>query len=136
VTYRLSFAITRDYSAGDAIRLPVTLNSGGEQVRADAFVDTGAPCCVFKRELAVSLGIDVEAGAPVHFGTVTGGFDAYGHTLTLETLGYSFDGAVYFAAHERLPRNVLGRRGWLDRVRLGLVDYDGKMYLSKYDDEG
>ncbi len=134
MTHHLSFALTHDYSAGDAIRLPVTLIAGGEEIRADAFVDTGATYCIFKREIAVSLGIDVEAGTRLRVGTVTGGFDAYGHTLTLETLGYSFDITVYFAAQDGLPRNVLGRRGWLDRVRLGLVDHDAKLYLSRYDD--
>jgi hypothetical protein len=43
---------------------------------------------------------------------------------------------VYFAAHEGLPRNVLGRRGWLDHVRLGLVDHDAKLYMSGYEEEG
>lgn len=60
-------------------------------------------------------------------------FQAYGHTLSLTTLGLTFDEAiVYFA--EGLRRNVLGRRGWLDQVRLGLVDYDRTLYLSRYDD--
>jgi hypothetical protein len=27
---------------------------------------------------------------------------------------------------------VLGRVGWLDRVRLGLVDHDGSLYLAPY----
>jgi hypothetical protein len=134
VTHQLSFALTHDYSAKDAIRLAVTLISGDEVIKTDAFLDTGATYCIFKREIAVSLGIDVEAGEVVRVGTVTGGFDAYGHTLTLETLGYSFDITVYFVAHDGLPRNVLGRRGWLDHVRLGLVDHDGKLYLSRYND--
>jgi len=134
VTHQQSFALKHYYSAGDAIRLPVTLISGGEEIRADAFLDTGATYCIFRREVAVSLGIDVEAGASVRVGTVTGGFDAYGHTLTLETLGYSFEVMVYFAAHDGLPRNVLGRRGWLDRVRLGLIDHDAELYLSGYND--
>lgn len=135
MTHRLSFAVAYNYSADEAIRLPVTLRSGAEEVRADAFVDTGATYCVFRREVAASLGIDVEAGAPLRVGTVAGGFDAYGHALTLKTLSYSFDVTVYFAAHEGLPRNVLGRRGWLDQVRLGLVDHDGRLYLSGYGDE-
>lgn len=134
MTHQLSFALKHDYSAGDAIQLPVTLICGGEEIRADAFVDTGATYCIFRREVAMSLGIDVEAGASVRIGTVTGGFDAYGHTLTLETLGYSFEVMVYFAAHDGLPRNVLGRRGWLDRLRLGLVDHDAELYLSSYND--
>jgi hypothetical protein len=63
-----------------------------------------------------------------------GSFDAYGHTVTLETLRYSFDVTVYFAAHEGFRRNVLGRRGWLDQVQLGIVEYEGKLYLSRYNE--
>ncbi|MBI3423083.1 MAG: hypothetical protein HY011_09100 [Acidobacteria bacterium] len=37
---------------------------------------------------------------------------------------------VYFAASVDIPVNVLGRVGWLDRVRLGLVDYNCHLYLS------
>ena len=136
MTHRLTFAVAHDYSSGEAIRLPVTLSSGGEEIRADAFVDTGATNCIFGREIAASLGLDLEAGTRLRIGTVTGGFDAYGHTVTLETLGYSFEVTIYFASHEGLPRNVLGRRGWLDQVRLGLVEHDGRLYLSRYDVEG
>ena len=54
--------------------------------------------------------------------------------LTLETLGYSFDVTVYFAVNESFTRNVLGRRGWLDQLRLGIVEYESKLYLSRYDE--
>jgi hypothetical protein len=37
---------------------------------------------------------------------------------------------VYFAAHESFTRNVLGRRGWLDLVRLGQAEYVSKLYLA------
>ena len=37
-----------------------------------------------------------------------------------------------FAEDEAFQRNVLGRRGFLEPVILGLVDYEGKLYLSKY----
>jgi hypothetical protein len=40
---------------------------------------------------------------------------------------------VYFAKDESFTRNVLGRQGWLDRVKLGLIDYEGRLFLSKYD---
>lgn len=53
----------------------------------------------------------------------------------LTTLGFSFDMMVYFAQDVVFKRNVLGRRGRLDQGRLGLIDYDGKIYLSR-DDEG
>lgn len=49
-------------------------------------------------------------------------------------LGIETTATVYFAVEEEFPVNALGRVGWLDRVRLGLIDYDGRLYLSAYDD--
>ncbi len=37
-----------------------------------------------------------------------------------------------FAEDENFNRNVLGRHGFLDRTVLGLVDYEGKLYLNQY----
>jgi hypothetical protein len=133
VTHHLTFASVYDYRT-EAIILPVELQIADKIVRTDAYVDTGATFCVFKRELATALDIDVESGTRLRLGTVTGGFDAYGHMLSLKTLIYSFDVTVYFAAHESFKRNVLGRRGWLDQLRLGVVEYESKLYLSRYDE--
>jgi hypothetical protein len=33
-----------------------------------------------------------------------------------------------------LPRNLLGKLGWLQQIRFGLVDYDEMIYLSDYND--
>lgn len=68
----------------------------------------------------------------VRVATPAGSFRAFGHSVTLEALGLSFDTMVCFAERANFPRNVLGQRGWLDRVRLALVDYDGHLYLSPY----
>ncbi len=131
----LSFSVLHDYGTSDeGIVVLVTLSSDDQSVDFTARVDTGSSFCVFKRAYAEILGINTEAGHHVRMGTVTGGFDAYGHTLTLKTLGYSFDVMVYFAKDEAFTRNVLGRRGWLDQVRLAIVEYEGKLYLSKYDE--
>lgn len=133
MTHQLMFASVYDYGT-EAIIVPVELRLADKTVRADAYLDTGSTFCVFKRELATALGLDVETGTPLRLSTVTGSFDAYGHMLTLETLDYSFDVTVFFAAHESFTRNVLGRRGWLDQVRLGVVDYESKLYLSRYNE--
>ena len=131
MTYSLSFDVEHNYSS-EGISLPVTLRHGQDKVTFEADLDTGSTFCIFNRGHAETLGLNVESGDPARFNTVTGSFDAYGHMLTLETLGYSFDVTVYFAAHENLKRNVLGRRGWLDQVRLGIVEYESKLYLSRY----
>jgi len=132
VTHSFSFDVEHDYSGVSSIGVPVTLRYGQDKVTFAADVDTGSTFCIFNRGHAETLGLSVESGEPTRFKTVTGSFDAYGHMVKLETLGYSFDVTVFFAAHEAFTRNVLGRRGWLDQVRLGLVEYESKLYLSRY----
>jgi hypothetical protein len=131
VSHQLTFDSIYNYGS-EAVVVPVELEFGGKSVRADAYIDTGATFCVFKRELATALDIEVESGTPLRFSSVTGGFDAYGHIVTVKTFGYSFDVTVYFAAFESFTRNVLGRRGWLDQVQLGLVEYESTLYLNRY----
>ncbi len=87
---------------------------------------------IFSRECCDNLGLEIETGEPQHFDTVTGVFLTYGHPVTLISAGYEFDSTVYFAAAESFERNVLGRFGWLDRMIIGINDYDGKLYLSRY----
>jgi len=67
------------------------------------------------------------------FQTATGRVEAFGHRVTIETLGLNFESVVYFFADERINKNLLGRLGWLDRIRLGLIDDDGLLYVAPYD---
>lgn len=132
MTHSLSFDVERDYSSAEGIVVPVTLHHGQDRVSFEADIDTGSTFCIFNRGHGETLGLHVESGDLARFSTVTGSFDAYGHMLKLETFGYSFEVTVYFAAHEDFKRNVLGRRGWLDQVRLGIVEYESKLYFSRY----
>lgn len=68
----------------------------------------------------------------MEFGTVTGSFRAFGHEVTLIALGIEIAPIVYFAEHQSFTRNVLGRLGWLDRIKLAVVDPECKLYLSVY----
>ncbi len=45
---------------------------------------------------------------------------------------FSYD--LYFPAYQQIPRNLLGRQGFLQRLRFGLDDYEGFVYLSHHDD--
>ena len=112
--------------------MQVILSSGAESVKLPAYVDTGASHCLFERGHAEVLNLDVEAGDPTAFRTATGWVDAFGHLVTLETLALRFESVVYFFADEAINRNLLGRIGWLDRIRLGLVDHDGELYIAPY----
>lgn len=79
-------------------------------------------------------GLPVEEGIPLSLETLTGALEAFGHEVTIQTLGLTFQSVIYFSRHAGLPRNLLGRNGWLRNVRLGVIDYDNQIFLSSYDD--
>ena len=114
------------------ITLPTILKLGSLFVKVDAKVDTGATFCVFERIHGENLGLEIESGDFLRMQTATGKFDAFGHTINLTVLGIETESTVYFAAEESFYLNILGRQGWLDRVKLGLIDYEGKLLLSAY----
>lgn len=90
--------------------------------------------CVFQRRNAALLNLDLEAGAPQRIRTATGSFLAYAPEITLSIEGLEWQATVLFAEEEHFPVNVVGRVGFLDRLRIGLVDYEQTLYLSAYDD--
>ena len=133
--YLMNFSRLTIYEAGlPGIAVEVTLSLSEDSVTLPAKLDTGATNCVFARRYGEDLGIDIESGERVRISTATGSFMTYRHDVTLTVLGFAFDVRVCFAEDETFSRDVLGRRGFLDRVKLGLVDYEGKLYLSRYDE--
>ncbi len=131
---KLSFRVEYQYKDGRGILLPVALRYADRETDFFARVDTGASFCVFQRLHAETVGIVVESGAPTRISTVTGSFVAYAHQVALGVLGIEVEATVYFAEDPAIARDVLGQTGWLDRMRLGLVDHDRQLYLSHYDD--
>ena len=114
------------------ITVLVVLSYNGKEVDFEAKIDTGATGSVFERKHAERLGIDVESGEFIRFYTAAGNFDAFAHEVTVSVLEIETFSKVYFAKEESFARNVLGRQGFLDRVKLGLIDYEGKLFLSAY----
>jgi hypothetical protein len=131
--HRLSFSELLNYDAGQpGITVPVTLSLNQAQVSCEAKVDTGASLCVFARSPGEQLGLDIASGLRQLMGTVTGSFVAYLHEVDFSVAGLEFSAFVAFAEDETFKRNVLGRRGFLEQVTLGLVDYEGRLYLGRY----
>ncbi|HLG15292.1 MAG TPA: hypothetical protein VJH03_12425 [Blastocatellia bacterium] len=129
--WSLSFSTLTEYDSGQpGISVPVILRLAGRETQCLAKIDTGSSDCIFRRFQGELLDLDIERGDLRDFSTATGLFRAYGHAVTLIVAGMEFDSVVYFAAHEGYNRNVLGRHGWLNSVRMGLVDYEGKLYLN------
>lgn len=114
------------------ITLSVLLKYNSLTIDFEAKLDTGSSHCIFARGYGEYLGLEIENGFPQTFGTAVGNFRAFGHELTINVFDIEFVSTVYFAAERSFPRKVLGRQGFLDRVKLGLIDYEGKLLLSEY----
>ena len=117
----------------DGLLVPVALQHGKTFHKTSAFIDTGASVCLFSREIGEILGLNVEQGHYKRLGTLAGGLDAFGHEVGIQTLDITLSSFIYFARDYSLPRNLLGRAGWLNKLRFGLIDYDQLIYLSRYD---
>src|SRR5438105_4786443 len=114
MSFQLSFARSFVYDTSkEGITVPIALKLISREVSLEAKIDTGAGCCIFARQYAEAIGIDVETGLPQKISTATGTFITYGHDVTLSVLDYEFDSTVYFAQDLAFHRNVLGRTGWL-----------------------
>jgi hypothetical protein len=129
--YQLAFNARSEYSLLETgITIEVNLRLGEETVLTQAKVDTGAQVCLFQREIGERLGLEIESGHFLLLDTLAGSLTAYGHEVKLYTLGLEFDSVIYFTANHGMKRNLLGREGWLQKVRLAVIDYDAVIYLS------
>lgn len=126
-TEKLSY---KDESSG--INIGVMLSHGENDIFVSAKVDTGAAVCLFSREAGAELGIEVEHGIPITLDSLGGSVEAFGHEVILQTGELIFQSLVYFAKYPGLPRNLLGRQGWLRNLKLAVIDYDNLLYLNTY----
>lgn len=133
MNHQLSFASLLNYDPGQSgISVEVALRLGRDELRCDAKVDTGSTFCIFARKVGEDLGCEIEAGLKRLVSTVTGTFTVYLHQVILSVAGFELDALVGFAADGTFQRNVLGRHGFLEQMVLGIVDYEGQLYLSHY----
>ena len=131
MSYQLDYAVKHIYDSRKVgITIKTTLRRDDLFVAVNAKIDTGAEFCLFGREYAEALNIEVETGYQQNLSTLAGNLSAFGHHVELETLGLKFDSLVYFAADYALNRNLLGRQGWLQLIKIGLDDYQSKIYIS------
>ena len=133
MSYQMSFATLGQYDPGQpSMTVTVTLSLSQDHINCEAKVDTGASLCIFARDLGEQWGLEVESGMRQLVGTVTGTFVVYLHEVNLSVAGLECSAFVGFAEDEGFRRNVLGRRGFLEQIPLGLVDYEGQLSLSYY----
>lgn len=115
------------------LRLPIKLSFTGQEVEIDAYFDTGSAYCVVPRWVGAGLGLDIEAGAFTTLRTGGGPLPSYLHHVNLTIGDLTFEDApLCVEKYQGLDRCLLGRAGWLQKVWLGLVTYDERLYLNPY----
>jgi hypothetical protein len=128
----LDFEAGLEYEETSAgILVPIRLTHGDYSVELRVRLDTGASDCLFDRYYADILGL-ADTGVERDYRTVTGSFRAFGHEVTIETLGLQWSALVFFHAMGNPAHAFAGRRGWLDHIRLGIVHYERKLFLGQY----
>ena len=133
MSYQLDFTHRHFYPSKSGIKLPITLLSDSNIfVDFSANLDTGSTHCIFEKKYADWLELDVKSGTPLKVSTATGYFQSYGHEVTLSFFDMEWQAVVYFAENESFYVNVLGRLGFLDRLKIGLVDNEDLIYLALY----
>lgn len=131
--WSLTFPTLIDYREYDEITVKVDVISAASSITVNAKLDCGSKFCVFQPHFARLLGFELERGVPQRIRTAAGSFPAYGHEVTLTVGELEWQTTVYFAEPEDFPINVVGRIGFLDHLRVGLVDYEQLLYLGPYE---
>lgn len=132
--HTLTFSEKIEYSGDEqGIELDVIVSiDKTNPVSATVKLDTGSTFCIFQRSYAESLGLEVEKGIKKSIRTAKGNFTAYGHEVLLEFSNLNWTTTVYFAQDESFPVSVLGRIGFLDQLKIGLVEYEQLLYINSY----
>ena len=102
------------------------------EVTLEAKLDTGSDLCVFNRVYADLLNLELENGTVQSIRTAAGSFLTYAHEVKISVKDLEWEATVYFAVPADFPVNVLGRKGFIDHLRLGVIDYDQILYLADY----
>ncbi|CAN5466937.1 hypothetical protein BH10ACI1_BH10ACI1_35280 [soil metagenome] len=132
--FQQTFAHRHLYSNADAISIPIVLMSDNLTfVDILGKLDTGSTFCIFERHFADLLNINLENALETRIRTATGIFYAFGQEINLSVFDYEWTTTVYFAESESFGLNILGRIGFLDHLRIGLIDYEQLLYCGIYD---
>lgn len=134
-SFRLGFTDRHLYEEEEAIAVPIRLiSSHSLSAGILANIDTGSTFCIFDRIYADILGLDLTAGIEQRISTATGSFYCFGHELTVSVFDLEWQAVVYFAEPEAFNINVIERVGFLDRLKVGILDYEQLLYVGLYDE--
>lgn len=108
--------------------IPLTIEYG-QKKDFSALVDSGATVSVFKEDVAVSLGIDIERGDEIYLGGVGGHIRGYLHEVKVEIAGRTFVCPIVFSREYAVSFNLLGRQGFFEKFDVLFEERKGRLQL-------
>lgn len=121
-----------EYQKGIGLNI-VLIADDRNPVSAIAKLDTGSEFCLFQRKYAELPDLEVEKGIKNPMRTINSSFNTYGHEIKLLLSDFEISTTIYFPEFE-IPRSVVGRTGFLDVLKIGLVEYEQLLYFSLYNE--
>lgn len=121
-----------EYQKGIGLEI-VLIADERNPVSAIAKLDTGSEFCVFQRKYAELLDLEIERGIENPMRTINSSFNTFGHEVKLLFSGFELSTTIYFPEFE-IPRSVVGRTGFFNMLKIGLVEYEQLLYFSLYNE--
>ena len=132
MNWEFSFSTRIHLAEDDAgLFIPLTISAAGRDVEMPGYLDTGSKYCVVPRWVGEHLGLNVEVGQATSLRTGAGLMPTYLHYVTLSIGDLTFeDVPICVAKYRDFDRCLVGRAGWLQKVRLNLIPYDEHLFLN------
>ena len=110
--------------------IPLVFLIGKKRVRSQALLDSGATISIFGKEVAETLGIEVERGEKTILGGVGGRIVGYVHKLRLRVAGKDFVCPIVFSREYLVSFNLLGREEFFKRFRIIFEEKKNRLKLE------
>ncbi|MBI4065108.1 hypothetical protein HY409_01945 [Candidatus Gottesmanbacteria bacterium] len=98
--------------------VPLRFHIGKIIIDSGALIDSGATVSIFKEDVALSLGLEIEKGKEIWLGGVGGHIKGYLHELKIEVAGKKFLCPVVFSHEYTVSFNLLGREAVFKQFKI------------------
>lgn len=98
--------------------VPLRFHIGKTIIDSGALIDSGATVSIFKQDVAISLGLEIETGEEIWLGGVGGHIKGYLHKVKIEAAGKKFVCPIVFSREYFVSFNLLGRQEFFKRFKI------------------
>lgn len=98
--------------------VPLRFHIGKKVIDSGALIDSGATISIFKADVALSLGLEIEKGREIWLGGVGGHIKGYQHEVKIEVAGKKFICPIVFSREYLVSFNLLGRQEFFNRFKI------------------